>query len=256
MPLRVRSVWASGALIWALTVSTGAVSAQESDRDAEARGLFVAGEAAFDAGRFEDALRYFQESYALSPRPGLLFNIGQAADRARFDEVALDAFRRFLASEPAFPEDERRRLELRVAALEAAVSRAAVPESIAVEPAADERAASASLPPSTVPSVASPGGPDGVGVGLLVGGGLLLVGGGVLTGVGAPDTGALGAPREGETYPQAQARQDAGSALVASGLVGLGVSAVLAAIGAIVLTAEPTARGRARLGPSGVEVRF
>jgi tetratricopeptide (TPR) repeat protein len=266
-------------LVSLIAASAAPALAQETDRDPEARGLFLAGQAAFDAGRFEDALRYFEQSYALSSRPALLFNIGQAADRARLDATALDAFRRYLASDPELDAAERHSIEQRVAALEAALRRGA-----AAEPAETALAPDALPPPpaepepSVVPGSAPPRevsggpvgetalaspreeelapGPDPAGIALVVAGGLLLVGGGVLAGVGAPDTGALGAPNAGETYPEAQARQDTGSALVGSGLAGLGVGVVLAAIGAAVLASSPAVPAVARVTPTGVEVRF
>lgn len=88
--------------------------------DAVAKGLFQAGAAAFEAGQFEEALRHFEAAYARSPRPKLLFNIGQAADRLRKDEVALDAFRRYLAEVPEA--EGREQIEARVRVLEQAVA--------------------------------------------------------------------------------------------------------------------------------------
>ena len=264
--------WALGVLLALLSTAPGSARAQGGDRDPEARGLYLAGEAAFEAGRFEDALRYFEQSYALSGRPGLLFNIGQAADRARLDAIAVDAFRRYLASDPELDAAERQRLELRIAALEAALHRGVAGEPVepvaAAEPAEPVAAGEPAdgdavpLPEAAAPELlAAPAadvtpGPDAAGVALLVAGGVLLIGGGVMTGVGVPDTGALGMPRDGETYPEAQARQDTGSALVASGLAGLGVGAVLAAIGAAVLASGPAQSGNARLTPSGLSMRF
>jgi hypothetical protein len=268
-----RLAWVAAAVVLAhAALGTGPAAAQEAERDAEARGLFLAGQAAFDSGRFEDALRYFQQSYALSPRPGLLFNIGQAADRARVDDIALDAFRRYLASEAAIAEEDRRSLELRVRALEAAAARSAraeaaepdepaapVPDGALAEPPADAAAATVALPPPAAETLAAETparGDDGAALGLLVAGGVVIAGGAVLAGVGAPDTGALASPRDGETYPQAQSRQDTGTALVASGLAGLGLGAVLAAIGGALLAESPEAAAHVRLSPSGLEVTF
>lgn len=74
-------------LVLALVTSQGSAGAQvepSSDAvDQEARGLFEAGRAAFSDGRFDDALRYFRESFELSGRVELLYNIGTAADRLR-----------------------------------------------------------------------------------------------------------------------------------------------------------------------------
>ncbi len=89
--------------VLALAGAGNAVSAQDAaGEDAndpsveQARSLFEAGQAAFEAANFEAALRYFRESYEISRRPGLLYNIGLAADRLRHDEEALEAFRGYL----------------------------------------------------------------------------------------------------------------------------------------------------------------
>ena len=71
-----------------------------SATDAEARGLFEAGRAAFADGRFEDARDYFARSYELSRRPQLLYNLGTAEDRLRHDEAALASFEGYLAALP------------------------------------------------------------------------------------------------------------------------------------------------------------
>jgi tetratricopeptide (TPR) repeat protein len=83
--------------------------------DEEARGLFMAGQAAFRDQRWDDAMRYFQQAFDLSPRPELLYNVGVAADRLRRDQEALAAFERFLelgnADDPHIP-DARARVEI------------------------------------------------------------------------------------------------------------------------------------------------
>src|SRR5687767_4742904 len=99
---------------WALTVTIAllivpstifaqqkapAADAQE-ERDQAARRNFKVGQAAYQAGQYEDALRYFERAYELSPRPQLLYNIGQSADRLRLDQRALDAFQGYLLALP------------------------------------------------------------------------------------------------------------------------------------------------------------
>lgn len=101
----VRSRGALFSILFSLAFSatlffSASVSAQESDRDAEARLHFEAGAAAFEAGHFFDALKSFERSYELSNRPQLLFNIGSAADRARLDDRALAAYQRYLEALP------------------------------------------------------------------------------------------------------------------------------------------------------------
>ena len=86
-----------------------------TDQDKEARFLFEAGRTAYDAGRYREALGHFQRAYDLSQRPQLLYNVGQAADRLREDQLALDAFERYLSALPAA--DNRPAVEERIKVL-------------------------------------------------------------------------------------------------------------------------------------------
>lgn len=109
-------------------------AAQEVD-EAEARALFGAGQAAYEAGRFDAALSRFQEAYELTRRPIILWNIALAADRARQDALALETYRRFLAEVPDSPNvhDYRARALARVDVLARAVAEAEAAEQSARE---------------------------------------------------------------------------------------------------------------------------
>ncbi len=113
----------------------------QNDREEEARALFMAGRAAYDAGRYEAALERFQEAFELSGRPELLYNIGQTADRLRQDAVALEAFERFLAETPASTSNRdvaQRRVEfLRRSVAAQQPDPAPDPEPVATEPDPD-----------------------------------------------------------------------------------------------------------------------
>jgi tetratricopeptide (TPR) repeat protein len=131
-----------------------AAHAEASD-EGVARGLFQAGKAAYEAGRYEEALSYFEQAYEQSKRPRMLYNIGQAADRLRRDERALEAFREFLRVLPDDP--VREEVEKRIAALERAEAERkqaeqAAPAAALVTPAA---AAETVEPPSSVDAVDS-----------------------------------------------------------------------------------------------------
>lgn len=89
-------------------------------RDQEARRLFEAGRAAYVEEKYQDALNYFQQAHELSGRPQLLFNIGQAADRAGQRETAAQAFRDYLAAVP--DAENREEVETRIAELESSES--------------------------------------------------------------------------------------------------------------------------------------
>lgn len=96
------------------------VAAQEVDHDEEARNLNAAGRSAFDDGRFEEALEYFERAHELSGRSMILFNIGSALDRLRRDPEAADAYREYLDRVPSAP--NRAEVEARLAAIERALA--------------------------------------------------------------------------------------------------------------------------------------
>ncbi len=104
------------ALLW--FALSGVVGAQDPGNSADemARSLFQAGKVAYEAGKYEDALGYFEDAYNRSQRPQLLFNVGQAADRLRYDEKALTAFKAYLSAFPEAP--NRSEVENRIRALE------------------------------------------------------------------------------------------------------------------------------------------
>ncbi|HJK90869.1 MAG TPA: tetratricopeptide repeat protein [Polyangiaceae bacterium LLY-WYZ-15_(1-7)] len=122
MAKRRKAAWlALGAL--ALVVASVPAAAQDLDEslDEEARAIFQAGRTAYDAARYEDALRHFQHAYRLSTRPELLYNVALAADRLRRDEEALDAFEKYLDSVPDTP--HRAQVEERIRFLRASLAR-------------------------------------------------------------------------------------------------------------------------------------
>jgi tetratricopeptide (TPR) repeat protein len=107
-------------LVAVLLVFPSIASAQEGvggTSDEEARGLFLAGQAAYNRDRFDDALDYFERSHELSGRPALLFNIGLAAAHAGRIERARAAFEQYLAEMPEAP--NRADAEARLARLNA-----------------------------------------------------------------------------------------------------------------------------------------
>lgn len=123
------------AMRWAIVVSTllaaAPVAAQPGERDAgegreaallddAARSLFEAGRAAYEEGRYEDALVSFRRAHEVSGRPALLFNVAQSLDRLRRDREAIEVFERYLATEP--PPERRRVIEARLEILRANVA--------------------------------------------------------------------------------------------------------------------------------------
>lgn len=69
--------------------------------DAQARQLYLEGEAHYAAGRYADAAEAFERAYRLSRKPALLFNLGNAYERmGKFDKAA-DTLREYLRSPKA-----------------------------------------------------------------------------------------------------------------------------------------------------------
>jgi tetratricopeptide (TPR) repeat protein len=104
-----------------LVLSPAAALGQTSSNEQMARSIFEAGRTAYDSGRFDQALRYFQEAYDMSPRPVLLFNIGSAADRLQENQRALDAYRAYLEAVPSA--NNRELVESRIQFLEGVLER-------------------------------------------------------------------------------------------------------------------------------------
>jgi tetratricopeptide (TPR) repeat protein len=122
----------SGASAEATVVGETQAVNVEAHLDNAARELFMAGRAAYEAGRYEEALTQFQRAHSLSGRNELLFNIGQSFDRLRRDADAIEAFERYLQTEPA--QDERVAIEARLAILRRHVQEASPPDAVVPGP--------------------------------------------------------------------------------------------------------------------------
>lgn len=76
--MKTRNLLLGLALATPLLLGRPALAADPSD---QGKTLFNAGAAAYSAGQFNAAIQDFEESYRLSPRPGVLFSIAQAHRR-------------------------------------------------------------------------------------------------------------------------------------------------------------------------------
>lgn len=190
-----------------------------ADRDAEARGLFEAGRAAFDGGRFEEALRYFERSYELSQRHELLFNIGHSAQLLGWYERAIEAFEAYL---DLLPEGSMRaRVEARLAALRQQLAADRAQEEVDDEPS--QPVAPRERPEPDVPSSesVSRAGP----LALLIGGGAVVAGGALSLAVATGPASRVNDAPEGtpwsevaDDYDAANLRRNLGIALSAAGI--------------------------------------
>lgn len=83
----------------------------------KAKKAFQEGKKLHEAGKIEDAIEKYKESYKLSKKPALLYNIGIAMEEAGMEDLALMNFRRFLKEAPADAE-QRPLVEERIKAIE------------------------------------------------------------------------------------------------------------------------------------------
>lgn len=196
-------------------------SARAQATDMQARDLYVQGDRYYAEGRYELAVQAFQESYRLSGRPLLLFNLANALERIGRYAEALDALRRY---QPSAPPHEQMALRTRIATLE-------------------QRAAQQPAPPATP---ASSGDSSLMLTGFLVGGaGVALTVVGIVMGVLALDARAQAesgcVATETGTVCDASVRgaleDDATFALIADLGVGVGAAALAAGIVLVIVGA-------------------
>jgi hypothetical protein len=205
-------------------LSPSAAHAQATDQ--RARDLYVQGDRYYAEGRYELAVQAFAESYQLSGRPLLLFNLANALERIGRYTEALDALRRY---QPSAPPHEQMALRTRIATLE-------------------QRAAQAPPPVTT----ASSGDSSLMVTGFVVGGaGVALTVVGIAMGVLALDARALAqsgcVASEAGTVCDGSVRgaleEDATFALVADLGVGVGAAALAAGVVLVIIgaTSGPSA---------------
>ncbi len=200
----------------------------ESEADFRARGLFLAGQAAYNRAQFEEALGYFEGAYQMSNRPELLFNIGLAAQRAGQRDRALDAFRQYVREVPGAT--NRPDVEARIGELEAA--------------SASSDTSEAGNGPGVVPWIV-------IGASAAV-----AIAGAIFVGIGVSDVSAVeGAPR-GAVWDDYQSRYDRAPVLTTVGFVMLGVGVAGAALGVVLFaTSGSDDSTTVSLGPGSLRVR-
>lgn len=92
-------------------------AAADRRSDAEARRLFLAGNRAFDEGRYSDALAAYRASNELVPRASTVYNIASCRDRLGDAEGAVTVYRRFIELAGTGNADLRARADERLAIL-------------------------------------------------------------------------------------------------------------------------------------------
>ncbi|MEM9068354.1 MAG: tetratricopeptide repeat protein [Myxococcota bacterium] len=193
--------------------------------------MFEAGRAAFDGGRFEEALEHFERAYALSGRSALLFNIGHTAERLRRDERAIEAFTEFLEANPESP--QRAAVSARLALLQE--HRDAAPE------------------PSPPVAPPEPDGPPALAYVLLTTGAVSLAGAALSAGLAVSSANAVNDAQPGTPWSSVRGDERAAQRRRrAAGIsAALGVAAV---VGAVVWIASAN-QADVAVGPGSVQLR-
>jgi tetratricopeptide (TPR) repeat protein len=253
---------ASGwAALGVLLFSAPAVAVAQPSNDAEARARFQAGEAAYARGDYPAALEDFERSYTLSQRPGLLFNIGLAAQRARRRERALEAFQEYLRLTPEA--SNRADVESRIAELEELLGAQRMREQQQTPPGPDTppTGGTPDEPIGDDPVVDEPVDDGGEGPGALpwivIGGsGAVLVTGVVLFAMAQSDIATVEDVEMGATWSEIEGAYDRAPMLSTIGLLMIGAGVAGATVG-IVLLAGGSGGGETSvaLAPGGAVLR-
>jgi len=210
-----------------------------SVEDADARTLFNLGQAAFDQGRYQAAIDYFQQAYDLSHRPQLLYNIGQAADRLRDDRRALAAFEGFLREVPDSPHHPSTRARVEVLRTAVATADARELEARTVAEAATTTNTAQANESGAAPALATSGDPEEAGGGSTAGwivagiGGGALIAGATFFALGMHDKSTVENAEDGSTYASVSDAYDRASMRITVGSILMGVGAAAGATGIV-----------------------
>jgi len=128
-------------VIVAGTATARAQQQPSAAAQAEARTHYERGMTHYQLGEFAAAVGEFKQAYALTPAPGLLFNLAQASRLGKQNEQALYFYRSYLRNAPDAA--NRTDVETRIAELEAAVKQQKEESAAAARRAEDERHAAA-----------------------------------------------------------------------------------------------------------------
>ncbi|GAB5544003.1 MAG: hypothetical protein SangKO_037630 [Sandaracinaceae bacterium] len=233
---------------------SSAASAQSLE---QARRAFEQGRAAYESGDFETALMRFQEAHRITGNPEILYNVATSADRLRMDQVALEAYRGYLAARPG--SEDRASVEGRIRVLERQVAdaRREEEERLAAEAATAEREAQAQAALAEARQARDPGPAPwivaGAGAALAVGGAVLLI-------VAEVDAGCVSAPNGctdgGPRWEDFSERYDRVPIFRGVGGAALGLGAAAMAAGLVwALAGGGGGEPEVAIGPGGVRVR-
>jgi hypothetical protein len=272
--LRAIASLSLAALTLCLAPAPTRAQAPTAEADARARELYLRGDRLYAEGRYEEAVEAFRESYRLSGRPLLLFNLANAYERLARYEEALAALRDYAPHAPVEEEDQiRARIESLTRRAEAQRAAEAPADGAAGDGSSGgSTGAPEDVPPDAPARAGGDGGLIAAGAVLAATGGALVVGGAVFGALAldARDEAQAGcADAGGVTVCDASAEdaldRDATFALLAD--VGLFAGGAAAATGVVLLVLGLSAGGDGEsasdagglapvvgLGPGGGEV--
>ncbi len=246
-------------------ISAAAQAEVDPDHLETARAAFEAGRTAYEAGEFEVALEHFREAHRLTGSPEILYNIATCADRLRRDEVALEAYRGYLAQSQSTP--DRAQVQSRVRVLEEQIARAEserlARERREAEQAAlrEQLAARPDSPASPPPPPRDPGPGPWI---VLAGGGAAAIAGVALVVVAELDAACVRAPAGCARDPSAPAWSDVADRYeriptfqtIGAVLLGVGVAAMVAGlVWGVAGGGSDDATVELGVGPGGVALR-
>jgi competence ComEA-like helix-hairpin-helix protein len=116
--------------------------------------------AAFEAGDYDKALAKFNESYAINPKPGLLYNMGRACQAKADHQCAINYYTQFVASPDVDQEnleDALGRIESLQKVIQLTGGKPVVAPAVAAVPAAPAAPAVAAVPAAPAAKKASKG---------------------------------------------------------------------------------------------------
>lgn len=239
-----------GALVLFASVGVERAAAQESAASdvaptvsiPRARALFEAGSVAVEEGDYENAFRYFTESYELSAEPRMLFNLGSCSERMQRSEDALGFYRQFLAEVPEA--QNRQFVEGRIRALEAVIAESEA-QSQAQSQAQAQAQAEAIEAQRALDGGSAPLGHDGEPQGtpasawVLLGGGVAaVVGGGVLLATGAAKRAELDDAPEGAPFAEFDGHASSANLQTGLGIGLLAAGALSATVGLVIMVSS------------------
>lgn len=237
-----------------VALAMAAPARAQAQAEPDAKELFVQAERHFDLGEYEEAIAGYREAYRIDPRPGLLYNLGQAYRLLGDCVTAARMYRNFLRLAPeskyrAVAEENLASLEAceqeRIAAgVKPATSEGSEPEAVVEDapppPPVEEPAPEPEVQPQPLPkgpardvAGAHPWRPFGIGT---------AVAGAALAGVGAylsvraaqASREVSDAYREGAAWSDIEAIDARGRDQEVAGGVLLGVGSALAIAGVVV----------------------